>query len=74
MKARMSDRLALRGELVPAYEGVIYPDKGVDETYLTASDLEGADHLEADPAIEFSRVRLKTGRVYYISRCDITLC
>ena len=74
MRVKMRDRLALRGELVPAYEGIIYPNQGVDEVYLSAFDLENSDQLEADSAHIFSRVRLKNGRVYYVSREDITRC
>jgi hypothetical protein len=72
MKARMTDRLALRGELVPAYEGIIHPNKGVDEVYLTATDLEGSQEMEANQY--FSRVRLKNGRVFYVAKGDITIC
>ena len=75
MRVRMRDDLALRGDLVPAYEGVIYPDDGVDERYLSACDLDGAiclpDEKESSPEYNFSRIKLKTGDIYYMRGIDL---
>ena len=74
-KVRMRDDLALRGDLVPAYEGIVYPDDGVDERYLTASDLDGAiclpDEDDSPLANNFNRIRLKTGEVFYMRGIDL---
>ena len=73
MRVRMRDDLALRGDLVPAYEGIIYPDEGVDERYLTASDLDGAICLQDEDEREnnFNRIRLKTGEIFYMRGVDL---
>lgn len=76
MRVRMRDDLALKGDLVPAYEGVIYPDEGVELRYLTACDLEGAINLpdeckDDEPEYNFNRIKLKTGEVYYMRGVDL---
>jgi hypothetical protein len=76
MRVRMRNDLALRGDLVPAYEGVIYPDEGVDPRYLTAGDLDGALNLpdlcgDDEPEYNFNRIKLKTGEIYYMHGVDL---
>jgi hypothetical protein len=76
MRVKMRDDLALRGVLVPAYEGVIYPDEGVDPRYLTADDLDGALNLpdlckDNEPEYNFNRIKLKTGEIFYMHGVDL---
>ena len=69
MNIRMKTHLARKGELVPAFSGLIYPDKGVDETYLSSDDLIGAVLCESMP--NFNRIKLRTGMVYYMRDADL---
>jgi hypothetical protein len=73
MRVRMRDDLALRGDLVPAYEGVVYPDEGVEVQYLTACDLDGAVCLpdQSEDELNFNRIKLKTGNVLYMRGIDL---
>ena len=75
-QVKMRADLALRGDLVPAYEGVVYPDEGVDPRYLTACDLDGALNLpdlcgDNEPEYNFNRIKLKTGEIYYMCGVDL---
>jgi hypothetical protein len=69
----MRDDLALRGDLVPAFESVVYPDEGVGVQYLTACDLDGAICLpdENEDEYNFNRIKLKTGIVFYMRGIDL---
>ena len=75
MRVRMRDDLALRGDFVPAYEGIVYPDEGLDERYLSATDLDGAiclpDEWDGAPHNNFNRIKLKTGDIYYMRGIDL---
>jgi len=73
MNVRMRDDLALRGDLVPAFESVVYPDEGVGLQYLTAFDLDGAICLPDVNKDEynFNRIKLKTGNVFFMRSIDL---
>ena len=71
MKVRMRDDLAIKGDLVPAYEGIIYPNEGVEVQYLTACDLDGAVCLPNQANLNFNRIKLKTGNVLYMRGIDL---